>query len=93
MFFHTHYQKRVTFCFGTIDIFPPDANLDALSDGLGMLKLQSLMFSETLDEHNSMIERIQTKVDARDATLKDQDGKIRKILKWSREDQEDIEVK
>ena len=52
-----------------------------MSEGLASLREQGLAFNKTLEEHNEIIDRVTKKTDARDATIADQDKKIRRIMK------------
>lgn len=58
-----------------------DRNLDSMMSGLTELKEHALLFSDTLDRHDDIIERVTYKATVADTRIEDSDKKIRQILK------------
>ena len=58
-----------------------DKNLDSIMSGLTELKGHALLFGETLDRHEDIIDRVTYKATVADKKIEDSDRNIRKILK------------
>ena len=58
-----------------------DKNLDSIMSGITELKGHALLFGETLDRHDDIIDRVSYKTTMADKKIEDSDKNIRKILK------------